>query len=190
MIALMKFTETALPGVLFVDLDVISDERGYFMESMRVEQLQAVGIDRPFLQENQSRSQRGTLRGLHFQLRQPQAKLCRVISGEVLDVAVDIRTGSPTFGQHVSVILSAENKRQIYIPRDFAHGFVVLSEHAEFLYKCDDYYDAGDQHGVAWDDPTLGIDWKLTSGFILSNKDLNNPNLTGLSTADLPTYRG
>ena len=186
----MTITETTLPGVFVIEPDVFSDERGYFMESLRIERLEAIGIGRPFVQENQSGSQRGTLRGLHFQLRRPQAKLCRVISGEVLDIAVDIRLESPTFGQHVSVLLSAENKKQIYVPRDFAHGFVVLSDYAEFLYKCDDYYDPQDQQGIAWDDPNLAIDWQLKTGLILSNKDLHNQSLASRNSTDLPKYRG
>ncbi len=160
------------------------------MESLRADILAQQGITRPFVQENQSGSQIGTLRGLHFQLKQPQAKLCRVVSGEVLDVVVDIRTGSPTFGQHITVLLTAENKKQIYVPRDFAHGFVVLTQYAEFLYKCDDYYDPADQHGIAWDDPELAIDWQLNSGVVLSNKDRQNPTLKSLASEALPRFQG
>jgi dTDP-4-dehydrorhamnose 3,5-epimerase len=186
----MTITETTIPGVIVIEPYVVSDERGYFSETLRVERLEAFGISQPFVQENQSGSQRGTLRGLHFQLRKPQAKLCRVISGEVLDVLVDIRLNSPTYAQTVSVLLSAKNKKQIYIPRDFAHGFVVLSDFAEFLYKCDDYYDPNDQHGIAWDDPDLNIDWQLNSDPILSNKDQHNPTLASRDSSNLPTYRG
>jgi len=186
----MTITETMLPGVVVINPDVFCDERGYFMESLRADRLEAVGISKPFVQENQSGSRRGALRGLHFQLRRPQAKLCRVVSGEVLDVVVDIRLNSPTFGKHVCVLLSAENKKQVYIPRDFAHGFVVLSDFAEFMYKCDDYYDSEDQHGIAWDDPDLAIDWQLNSDPILSKKDLQNQSFASCTEMDLPTYRG
>jgi dTDP-4-dehydrorhamnose 3,5-epimerase len=184
----MKFTQTSLPGVIVVEPEAFADERGYFMESLRVDWLAEQGVTRPFVQENQSGSQIGTLRGLHFQLKQPQAKLCRAVSGEVLDVVVDIRIGSPTFGQHVTVLLTAENKKQIYIPRNFAHGFVVLTPYAEFLYKCDDYYDPADQHGIAWDDPYLAIEWQLNSNVVLSNKDRQNPTLKCLGAEDLPSF--
>jgi len=186
----MKLGHTELPGIFVLEPEVYADERGYFMETMRSSELADFHIPRPFVQENQSGSVRGTLRGLHFQLRTPQAKLCRVISGEVLDVAVDIRHNSPTFGRHVAVVLSAENRRQLYVPRNFAHGYAVLSEFAEFLYKCDDYYDPDDQCGVAWDDANLGIDWRLTTNLILSEKDRLNPVLNSLGAEELPVYSG
>ena len=184
----MKLGHTEIPGIFVLEPEVYADERGYFMETMRLSELSDFDIPHPFVQENQSGSVRGTLRGLHFQLRTPQAKLCRVISGEVLDVAVDIRRNSPTFGRHVAVLLSAENRRQLYVPRGFAHGYTVLSEFAEFLYKCDDYYDPNDQCGIAWDDPNLGIDWQKTTSIILSEKDRVNRHLNNLGAHELPVY--
>jgi dTDP-4-dehydrorhamnose 3,5-epimerase len=141
------------------------------------------------VQDNHSRSVRGTLRGLHYQLKNPQAKLCRVVRGEVLDVAVDIRRGSPTFGQWTSVLLSADNKLQAFIPVGFAHGFLVLSDEAEFLYKCDAFYDPQDERGVLWNDPQIGIDWRIPSGMevLLSAKDRNHPSLAQRGD-DLPLY--
>lgn len=157
------------------------------METYNARQFAELAITSEFLQDNHSRSVRGTLRGLHYQLRHPQAKLCRVVVGEVLDVAVDIRHGSPTFGKSFSVHLSAENKRQIYIPRGFAHGFVVLSDMAEFLYKCDDFYRGDDDRGIAWNDPELGIDW-LVLDPLLSDKDRRNPRLADVDPSELPVY--
>lgn len=167
---------------------VFSDARGFFAETYNARQFHELGITSEFVQDNHSRSARGTLRGLHYQLRHPQAKLCRVVVGEVLDVAVDIRHGSPTFGQSFSVVLSAENKRQIYIPRGFAHGFVVLSDTAEFLYKCDDFYNGGDDRGIYWNDPALGIDWAVTEP-LLSDKDQKNPLLADVLPENLPAYQ-
>lgn len=150
------------------------------------------GIERPFVQHNHSMSVKGTLRGLHYQLRNPQAKLCRVVRGAVWDVAVDIRLGSPHFGQHVSTLLSAENKRQIYVPRGFAHGFLVVSDEAEFLYQCDNYYTPGDEYGVRWDDPALAIAWPLRQYEIecplLSPKDQTAPLLDKIAHTDLPQF--
>ncbi len=140
-----------------------------------------------FVQDNHSRSCKKTLRGLHYQLRRPQAKLCRVVRGEVLDVAVDIRRGSPTFGKVASVVLSAENMHQIYVPVGFAHGFVVVSEEAEFLYKCSDYYDPGGEYGVLWSDPELGIPWNMANP-ILSEKDSRYPRLRDIPQEHLPRY--
>lgn len=184
----MTTTSLEIEGVLVFQPVVFTDDRGYFMETQRIDLLQSVGVSTTFVQENQSGSQGGTLRGLHYQLRRPQAKLCRVLSGEVLDVVVDIRLNSPTFGKSASVVLSEENKKQIYIPRGFAHGFVVLSSFAEFLYKCDDYYDPGDQHGIAWNDPTLGIDWVFGGSPLLSVKDSNNPLLCEVEESGLPVF--
>ena len=144
---------TALPGVLLIRPKVFRDDRGFFLESYHREKFASLGITDNFVQDNHSCSKRGTVRGLHYQLRHAQAKLCRVVAGEVLDVALDIRRESPTFGKWTSAVLSAENQQQIYIPPGFAHGFAVLSESAEFLYKCSDFYFAEDEHGVLWNDP-------------------------------------
>jgi dTDP-4-dehydrorhamnose 3,5-epimerase len=178
--------DTAIPGVIVIEPQVIRDARGFFLESYHQAQFADLGVSDLFVQDNHSCSRRGTLRGLHFQLR-PQAKLCRVIRGEVLDVAVDIRRGSPTFGQWTSATLSAENMRQIYIPRGFAHGFLVLSEVAEFLYKCSDFYDPASEHGVHWSDPQLAIDWGITDP-IVSAKDARYLRLAELSPDLLPVY--
>lgn len=184
----MQITPTALPDVLILEPRVFPDNRGFFLESYNRQLFAQHGIENEFVQDNHSRSARGTLRGLHYQLNQPQAKLCRVIAGEVLDVAVDIRRGSPTFGKWTSALLTAQNFRQIFVPRGFAHGFLVLSEWAEFLYKCDDFYDSADQRGVAWNDPDLGIDWNFAGEPILSAKDQNAPRLNELGEEDLPQW--
>jgi dTDP-4-dehydrorhamnose 3,5-epimerase len=183
----MQRIETALPGVCVLEPRVFSDRRGFFFQSYNRRTLEALGITGAFVQDNHSRSVRGTLRGLHFQVRRPQAKLCRVVQGEVLDVAVDVRRGSPTFGRWTSVLLSADNKRQVYLPRGFAHGFVVLSGTAEFLYKCDELYDPDDQGAIAWDDPDIGIDWGIVVP-LLSEKDRANPRLRELAPERLPAY--
>jgi dTDP-4-dehydrorhamnose 3,5-epimerase len=185
----VKRIETSLPGVWVLDPVVHGDPRGFFFESYHAERFADLGIAARFVQDNHSRSVCGTLRGLHYQLRRPQAKLCRVVVGAVLDVVVDIRRGSPTFGRHASTVLSAANKRQIFVPAGFAHGFVVQSEEAEFLYKCDDYYVPDDQYGIAWDDPDLGIDWGLVGLPILSPKDERNPRLRDTGPEALPPYR-
>lgn len=188
----MHRIETSLPGVCLIEPTAFSDERGFFFESYHERKFTEMGIPNRFVQDNHSRSIQGTLRGLHYQLQHPQAKLCRVIQGEVLDVAVDIRSGSPTFGQWMSVVLSAANKRQIFIPAGLAHGFLVVSETAEFLYKCDDFYHHGDERGVAWDDPQLNIWWDLERWGIeqplLSDKDRANPQLAAIHPTDLPRY--
>ena len=183
----MQVTETKIPGVYLIRPEVHDDTRGFFFESYHQAKLEEFGVREIFVQDNHSRSCKGTLRGLHYQLKHPQAKLCRVIQGEVLDVAVDIRVGSPHFGQWVSAVLSAENKQQILIPRGFAHGFVVLSEAAEFLYKCSDYYHPEDERGVAWNDPELGIPWNTPSP-ILSSKDRAYPLLLSIEKDRLPRY--
>lgn len=184
----MQLITTLFPDVLLLEPKVFSDSRGFFLESYNQQTLAQHGIHAEFVQDNHSRSARGTLRGLHFQLQKPQAKLCRVIAGEVLDVAVDIRRGSPTFGQWTSALLTAQNFRQIFVPRGFAHGFLVVSEWAEFLYKCDDFYDLADQRGIAWNDPDLAIEWNFDGEPLLSAKDQNAPRLCEMSDAELPVF--
>lgn len=184
----LEIIETSLPGVLLVKPRVFGDARGIFMETYRENVLAAGGITERFVQDNHSRSSRGVLRGLHYQLRSPQAKLCRVTQGEVLDIAVDIRIGSPSFGKWVSVLLSGENHLQIYIPKGFAHGFSVRSKTADFLYKCSDYYDASDDRGVLWNDPGIGIDWQTPSP-ILSDKDKRYLPLAQIARDELPRYQ-
>ncbi len=179
--------DTAIPGVIVIEPQVFRDARGFFFESYHQAQFAELGVSDLFVQDNHSCSRRGTLRGLHFQLHHPQAKLCRVMRGEVLDVAVDIRRGSPTFGKWTSATLSAENMRQIYIPRGFAHGFLVVSEVAEFLYKCSDFYDPASERGVHWSDPQLAIDWGIADP-IVSAKDSRHPRLAELSPDALPLY--
>lgn len=176
----MKFQRTAIPDVVIVEPSVHGDERGYFSETFRLDKLeQFLGFRLSFCQDNESKSEFGVLRGLHFQLPpSAQTKLVRVTEGKVLDVAVDIRRDSPTFGKYVAVELSAENKRQLFVPRGFAHGFVVLSESAVFNYKVDSYYDPQADRGLAFDDPALNIDWILDPGkFKLSEKDRKQPLL-------------
>ena len=171
-----NFIKTEIEGVWIIEPTVFGDERCYFMETFQAQEFAAVGIDRPFVQDNQSKSTRGVLRGLHFQKEHTQGKLVRVISGEVFDVAVDCRPNSKTFGKWVGVTLSAENKKQFYIPEGFAHGFLVLSEEAEFTYKCTDYYDHASEGGVRWDDSSIGIEWpKVDCEIKLSEKDAKHP---------------
>lgn len=183
----MHRVETEIPGVCVIEPQVFGDERGFFFESYHLGKMAALGIDTPFVQDNHSRSVQHTLRGLHYQLRQPQAKLVRVLQGEVLDVAVDIRRGSPTFAQWVATRLSAENKRQLFVPHGFAHGFLVLSEYAEVLYKCDAFYDPADEHGIAWNDPLLGLPWEIATP-VLSPKDQRHQPLDALNSDLLPRY--
>ena len=180
----MKITPTSIPDVLLIEPDVFADARGFFMESWHAQKYAQQGLDVSFVQDNHSRSARGVLRGLHYQLRQPQGKLVRVMSGSVFDVAVDIRKGSPSFGQWVGVELSGDNFRQLYVPPGFAHGFCVLSESADFLYKCTDFYAPGDEYGIAWDDPDIGIEWPLPDGDAprLSDKDASAPMLKDAET--------
>lgn len=162
-----------IEGLKIITPTVFGDERGYFMETYQYEDFKAAGIDVTFVQDNQSASKKGVLRGLHFQINYPQDKLVRVISGEVYDVAVDLRKGSPTYGQWHGELLSAENKKQFFIPKDFAHGFLVLSDYAEFCYKCTDYYHANDEGGLLWSDPEIGVKWPIPEGIELtiSEKD-------------------
>lgn len=167
-----KFIKTELPGVLIVEPTVFGDERGYFMETFQKEEFAAAGITDEFVQDNQSRSSRGVLRGVHFQKEHTQGKLVRVTKGEVFDVAVDCRPNSETFGKWIGVVLSEENKRQFYVPQGFAHGFLVLSDAAEFCYKCTDYYDPSAEGGIPYDDATVGIQWPdCGCEYLLSEKD-------------------
>lgn len=176
------FIDTGIEGVKIIEPTVFGDARGYFMEAYSEREFRENGIAATFVQDNESRSKKGVLRGLHFQRQNPQGKLVRVIEGEVFDVAVDLRRGSATVGKWVGVTLSSENKRQFYIPEGFAHGFVVLSETASFVYKCTRFYAPGDEGGLMWDDPQIGIDWPLGDGFepLLSEKDRRNPTLAEL----------
>jgi dTDP-4-dehydrorhamnose 3,5-epimerase len=184
----MKTIETKLPGVLIIEPAVFGDARGFFMEIWNEKRYAATGLLASFVQDNLSFSRQGTLRGLHFQHPNAQGKLVFVLQGEVFDVAVDIRNGSPTFGQWVGVILSADNKRQLYIPEGFAHGFCVISETALFAYKCTDFYNPKTESGIAWDDPDIGITWPNNKP-ILSEKDRNYPRLKELPPGRLPQYR-
>ena len=162
-----------IEGVKLITPQVFNDQRGYFMETYQYEQFKAAGIDTVFVQDNQSASSKGVLRGLHFQIEHPQDKLVRVIKGEVFDVAVDMRKGSATYGKWFGAVLSEENKKQLFIPKNFAHGFLVLSDYAEFCYKCSDFYHPGDEGGIMYNDPAIGIEWPITEGMelIMSDRD-------------------
>ena len=183
----MKVIKTAHPDILLIEPDVFSDPRGFFIETYHAEKFREHDLPTAFVQDNHSRSARGVLRGLHYQLNNPQGKLVHAATGEVYDVAVDIRKGSPNFGHWVGAILSEENHHQLYIPPGFAHGFCVLSEQTDFLYKCTELYSPGDEYGIAWDDPDIGIDWPEMD-YVLSDRDLRNPGLRD-SDAKLPVYR-
>ena len=178
--------ETELPGVFVLKPKIFHDPRGFFAETYHQQKFLELGITEKFVQDNHSVSTRGTLRGLHYQLRRPQAKLCRVVEGEVFDVAVDIRLGSPTFGKWVGVTLSADEMNQMFIPAGFAHGFFVLSERAQFLYKCSDFYDSAGEGGVLWNDPDLNIRWPTTEP-LLSEKDSLYPRLKNIPPDRLPS---
>ena len=174
----MQVTRLSIPDVMLIEPKVFGDERGFFFESFNQRAFNdATGTDYKFVQDNHSRSSQGVLRGLHYQIQQPQGKLVRVVRGAVFDVAVDIRRSSPHFGKWASVRLSAENNRQLWIPPGFAHGFVVLSEYAEFLYKTTDYYTPSAERCIRWDEPELSIDWQLAGPPTLSAKDQNGKNL-------------
>jgi dTDP-4-dehydrorhamnose 3,5-epimerase len=180
----MKIVPTEIPEVLIFDPEVHGDLRGYFMETWRADLFAGAGVDLPFVQDNQSSSGRGVLRGLHYQISQPQGKLVRVFSGCVFDVAVDLRRSSPTFGRWTGAELSADNRRMIWVPPGFGHGFYVLSEQAEFVYKCTDYYSREDERVISFDDADIGIRWPLIDGVttIMSDKDLGG---APLAQADL-----
>lgn len=183
----MRILETPLPGVLVLEPRVFGDKRGFFLETYREDTLLEAGISRRFVQDNHSRSSRGVLRGLHYQLIQPQGKLVRVTRGRVFDVAVDVRVGSPTFGQWYGATLDDENMRMMYVPPGFAHGFVVLSEMADFIYKCTDYYHPQSEQGILWNDPEIGIEWPIIEVKI-SDKDGDNPVLSAQPNDRLPDY--
>jgi len=176
----MKVTPTSLAGVLVIEPDVHQDGRGFFLEAYHAERYREHGIAGPFVQDNHSRSVGGTLRGLHMQTRRPQGKLIRVIEGEVFDVAVDVRRGSPTFGRWVSVVLTAANFRQVYVPPGFAHAFCVTSPIAQVEYKCTDLYDPAGEIGILWSDPALGISWPVRDP-ILSDRDRRHPTLADIA---------
>lgn len=176
----MKFTPTAIKEVVIIEPDVFGDNRGFFMETFRRDLFRAHGINAEFVQWNHSSSVKNTLRGLHYQALKPQGKLVRVIQGEVYDVAVDIRFGSPTFGKWAAEILSAENKKQLFVPAGFAHGFCVLSETAEFIYACTDYYHPQNEKGIIWNDPDLAIPWPVKDP-ILSEKDKHYPRFSEIT---------
>lgn len=181
----LKIIETSIPDILIFEPTVHGDERGYFMETWRQSFFTDRGIEVTFVQDNQSKSARGTLRGLHYQLQHPQGKLARVVSGEIFDVAVDLRKHSEHFGQWVGVILSAENKKQLWVPAGFAHGFYVMSESAELSYKCTEYYHPEDDNSLLWNDKKVAIDWPLVDADpLLSDKDKNANSL-----AVAPVYR-
>ena len=183
----MNVLETSLPGVMIIEPDVFGDERGFFMETWNGRRYEEAGLPGRFVQDNLSYSARGVLRGLHFQNPRPQGKLVSVLRGEVFDVAVDIRVGSPTFGEWTAVTLSAENKRQFYVPPDFAHGFLVTSEDALFFYKCTEFYSPSSEGIVLWNDPDIGIEWPVDAP-TLSERDGKAPPLREMPESTLPRY--
>lgn len=180
-----KFNETPIEGLYVIETKIFGDHRGYFMETYNYTDFKEAGLTMKFVQDNQSKSAKGVLRGLHFQKQYPQGKLVRAVKGEVFDVAVDLRRNSETFGQWYGIILSEDNKKQFYIPEGFAHGFVVLSDEAEFTYKCTDFYHPEDEGGLIWNDSDVGIKWPIESidNIILSDKDKIWPNLENLDFA-------
>ncbi len=186
----LKCETTSIPGVLVITPDIFGDARGFFLQTYQTRAYAAAGLDRAFVQDNLSRSCRGTVRGLHYQLRQPQGKLVSVLRGAVLDVAVDIRRGSPTFGRFEAVELSEDNRKQFFIPEGFAHGFRVLSETADFYYKCTDFYAPGDEYGILWNDPDLGIPWEVVGDPVVSAKDCGLSPLAAVPPEHLPQFDG
>ncbi|MDE3019587.1 MAG: dTDP-4-dehydrorhamnose 3,5-epimerase [Nitrospirota bacterium] len=183
----MRFIETALKGVVLIEIDVFPDERGHFFEISHAKKYAEGGIAAPFVQSNFSRSCRGTLRGLHYQLQQPQGKLVTVVEGTIFDVAVDIQVGSPTFGQYVCYELSVENKRQLYIPPGYAHGVCALTDTVGVVYNCTDFYSPKDERGILWSDPAIGIAWPVKQP-LLSPKDAAYKTLADMA-GELPVYR-
>jgi dTDP-4-dehydrorhamnose 3,5-epimerase len=176
------FTQTPIEGLYIIEPKAFGDHRGYFMETYNYEDFKSAGLDMVFVQDNQSKSKKGVLRGMHFQTKYSQGKLVRVIKGEVFDVAVDLRKGSKTYGQWYGVLLSEENKKQFYVPEGFAHGFIVTSEEAEFVYKCTNFYHPEFEGGIAWNDPDVGIEWPLEEieEVLLSEKDKKAPKLSDI----------
>ena len=183
----MKIITASVEGILIIEPQIFKDKRGFFMETYNRNRYNASGINTTFVQDNLSYSLKNTLRGLHFQIKHPQAKLIQVISGEIFDVAVDLRSGSATFGKWTGIHLSDENKRQLFIPKGFAHGFCVLSEFALFYYKCSDFYAPEDEGGVIWSDPDIGIEWPVENP-IISKKDNQFQKLSGLTAEKLPSF--
>jgi dTDP-4-dehydrorhamnose 3,5-epimerase len=182
----MQYIDTAIPDVKLIEPQVFGDERGFFMETFRVDEFIKNCTERTFVQDNHSKSGHGILRGLHYQLKNTQGKLVRVTSGEVYDVAVDMRKSSPTYGQHVGVVLSGENKRQLWVPEGFAHGFYVMSESAEFVYKCTDYYAPEHEVSLLWNDPALNIQWPLENAI---KPSLSVKDEVGLLFKDAPSFK-
>ncbi|HEX5226427.1 MAG TPA: dTDP-4-dehydrorhamnose 3,5-epimerase [Bryobacteraceae bacterium] len=187
-VPLIQKFDTSLPGVWELRPKVHSDSRGFFLESYHAARYAELGIYDTFVQDNQSFSIQGTLRGLHYQLEHPQAKLCRVVEGSALDVVVDIRRGSPQFGKWTSIVLSAELGNQLYVPPGFAHGFLALSERIQFLYKCSDYYCRADEYGIIWNDPELAITWKAQDPLV-SDRDARHPRLSAVPPEFLPIFQ-
>ena len=183
----MEVISLEIPDVKLIKPRVFPDDRGFFMQTYHEKQYREAGIDVRFVQDNRSRSTQGVLRGLHYQLKNPQDKLVSVIRGEVFDVSVDIRRGSPTFGKWVGAVLSEENHHQLFVPKGFAHGFCVLSDEVDFVYKCSDFYTPGDEYGIHWNDPDIGIDWPLEN-VILAAKDQDAPLLKDVSADNLSVY--
>jgi dTDP-4-dehydrorhamnose 3,5-epimerase len=183
----LEKVQTSLPGVWELRPKIFRDARGFFVETYHKERIADLGIRDIFVQDNHSCSVRGTLRGLHYQLRHPQAKLCRVVEGRAFDIALDIRVGSPTFGKWAGVLLSSELQNQIYIPAGFAHGFLTLTDTVQFLYKCSDFYDPKDEYGIAWNDPGIAIAWDISEP-IVSDKDCRNPLLAEVAKDLLPRF--
>ncbi|HNU72190.1 MAG TPA: dTDP-4-dehydrorhamnose 3,5-epimerase [Thermodesulfobacteriota bacterium] len=183
----MTVTSTALAGLMIIDPVVFRDSRGCFLETYHQQKYLELGLPRSFVQDNHSHSHYGTLRGLHYQLHRPQGKLVYVVAGEIFDVAVDIRHGSPSFGQWLGITLSSENKRQMFIPEGFAHGFCVVSAEADVIYKCTDFYAPDDEYGILWSDPGIKIAWPITDPLI-SPKDSSNPELGSVPLTKLPVY--
>lgn len=181
----MRFTSGSLPGLVFLEPEVFEDSRGFFLEIYHSAKYRDAGIDCIFIQDNHSHSRRGCLRGLHYQLRHPQGKLVYAAAGDIFDVAVDIRRGSPTFGKWEGIYLSSANGRQVFIPEGFAHGFCVLSETADVIYKCSDFYAPEDEYGILWSDPAIGINWPILEP-LLSKKDSGYPRLQDIPAVSLP----